>query len=807
MALTRSFLFAIVASFFLPAILWAQAPVPEVILVRGDHNFPPYEFLDETGRPAGFNIDLIRAVCETMDLQPNIQLGSWQGVRRQLEEGQIDLLSGMAYSPERDQKVDFSEAHSLLGLVLFVREGTSIQSLADLRGRQLIVQRGSIMHDFALKNNLSSQLITVQDSIDGLRLLASGEHDAALLAEMQGRYLLRKFRLTNLKVLSTPISNYEYCFAVKEADTALRRKLNQGLAIVKRTNRYREIRNKWFGVLQADSPANFSAIFRMLIWWGLAVLFLLATSLLWSFSLKQKVHSQTERLQRELAERKQAQEEIARLAKFPDEDPNPVLRVSSEGVIWYGNNSSAPLLAHWHCRQGESLPEPWRRQIAEVLAQGQSREVEVQCGDQSFALTLAPIAGADYLNVYGHNITELKRAEEERRKLESKVWDKQRLESLGILAGGVAHDFNNLLSGILGNADLALMDLPADSPAVVSLEGIRTSAYSAAKLTNQMLAYSGKGQFVLQPVNLTELVKQMDDLLRASISKKITLKQQLAPNLPDVEADITQMRQLLMSLVSNAAEAIGDEACGTITIRTGTLDVAQDTFHENYLSETHPGKAHVCLTVSDTGAGMTQEVKSKLFDPFFTTKFTGRGLGLAAVQGIVRGHGGAIQVQSELHKGSTFQIVLPCGQRPTPKPATAAAPTGQTDNWQGSGTILVADDEPHMRVVCKAILEKCGFDVLLAEDGQQALELFREHAADLQLVLLDLTMPKKNGDEVFQELCQIRPDIKVILVSGYNESEVNARFGGRGLTGFIHKPFDAAKLRRSVQAALDEQQV
>ena len=400
------------------------------------------------------------------------------------------------------------------------------------------------------------------------------------------------------------------------------------------------------------------------------------------------------------------------------------------------------------------------------------------------------------------DITELKRAEEQRRTLESRVQHSQKLESLGVLAGGIAHDFNNLLVGMLGNADLALMEMPPESPGRDQIEDVSRSAQRAAELTRQMLAYSGKGKFVVKPLNLSRVVEEMAHLLEVSIAKNVILKYDFDADLPSVEADATQLRQIIMNLIINASEAIGEKS-GVVSIRTGVIEADKAYLSETYLDDDLPEGYYVYLEVADTGCGMDAETKSKIFDPFFTTKFTGRGLGLAATLGIVRGHRGALKVHTHANRGANFKVLLPCSAQPVERQAEASR---SEPEWRGQGIVLVVDDEESVRFVAKQILERRGFEVLTAEDGREAAEIFSARADEIVLVLLDLTMPHMDGEETFQRLRRIRPDVKTILSSGYNAQDVTNRFAGMGLAGFIQKPYRVKQLLEAVREVLEPAQ-
>lgn len=397
------------------------------------------------------------------------------------------------------------------------------------------------------------------------------------------------------------------------------------------------------------------------------------------------------------------------------------------------------------------------------------------------------------------DVTERKRAEEERRALDAQVQHAQKLESLGVLAGGIAHDFNNLLTAILGNADLALAAMSPEAPGRDCLEEISRVSRRAAELCRQMLAYSGKGRFHVEPVDLSRLVEEMSRMLEVAISKKAVLKYRFAPDLPAVEADATQIRQVVMNLIVNASEAIGDRS-GVIAISTGLMDCDREYLAGTYVSEDLKEGPYVFLEVADTGCGMSRQTLARVFEPFFSTKFAGRGLGLAAVLGIVRGHRGAIKVYSEPGRGTTFKVLLPaCVDEATP---TQNHHDDQA--WQGRGLVLVVDDEETIRAMVRRMLEHMGLEVLAACDGREAVDLYRRNADRIGCVLLDLTMPHMDGEETFRELHRIRRDVRVILSSGYSEQDVSQRFAGKGLAGFVHKPYRLDVLRKIMKDLLEK---
>jgi len=384
------------------------------------------------------------------------------------------------------------------------------------------------------------------------------------------------------------------------------------------------------------------------------------------------------------------------------------------------------------------------------------------------------------------------------KQVERQLQQTQRLESLGILAGGIAHDFNNLLTGILGNTSLALETMSSNHPARATLRNALTASERAADLTKQLLAYAGKGRFLIEPVSLSALIHEIGELLQSSIPRTVQLRLDLAEGLPYIEADTSQMQQLIMNLVINGAEAIGEEASGTVLVTTGVQEVDEAYIRSTMTEDVRPG-TYVFMEVHDSGCGMDEATIARMFDPFFTTKFTGRGLGLSAVQGIVRGHNGALKVYSQPGKGTTFKVLFPV----TDKEREAAAPQTTAEQLSGTATVLVIDDEQIVRHTAKAMLERYGYAVLIAENGKEGVDLYRVVRDKIGLVILDMTMPVMSGEETLRNLKLLDTNVKVLLSSGHNEAEAIRRFAGKGLIGFIQKPYSATQLAEKVKAALE----
>jgi PAS domain S-box-containing protein len=523
---------------------------------------------------------------------------------------------------------------------------------------------------------------------------------------------------------------------------------------------------------------------------------------------------------RDLTERKQWEEALARSqTKYQDlYDHAPDMYVSLDAVtakIVECNETTARVLGY---TKGELVGrdvfdvyhpdciEDAKRSFETFVRTGEVRDAELQLLRRDGTTIDVTLNASSIRDETGsvvrsrsvwRDVSDRRRAEQERRRFDEKLQRTQKLESLGVLAGGVAHDFNNLLTGVLGNASLALAELSPFSPARERIEAITAAAKRAAELCDHMLAYSGKGTFVIEPVSLNEVVEETTQLLKTTISRKAVVERDLDENLPRIPGDITQLRQVIINLITNASEAIGDED-GVIRITTSLRRCDRRYLDSISIHEELAEGDYACIEVSDTGCGIDQATRERLFEPFFTTKFAGRGLGLASVLGILRAHRGAVALQSEPGQGTRFRVLLPAmtglAMAPTEEVAAPGAPAG--------GRILVVDDEEAVLKVAKLMLEAGGFTVLTASNGRDAIEAFRRAAEDIVCVILDLTMPELDGQETLERLRRVRRDVRVILSSGFTEEAIAPRFAGDGPAGFLKKPYDSAQLMDKVAEVL-----
>lgn len=512
-----------------------------------------------------------------------------------------------------------------------------------------------------------------------------------------------------------------------------------------------------------------------------------------------------------------------KLQEFLNLSPSLFILLDKDGNIQYLNNTAYAILKcdnsvigkNWFSTFVKSSQrDALQKHFKEIINEQTDSDLEdvvyvtnTQNEERVIILRHAFLYGVDEtingLICSGMDITDKIQEEKERRAMEEKIRQTQRLESIGILAGGMAHDFNNLLVGIIGNADLALMETPTDSPANYYLKEIIRISKELTHLSQQLLAYAGKGKTFVKPISLTELIKNIETLIILSVPKKIAVKFDLDENLPLINADPAHLQQLIINLVLNAAEAIGDKS-GVITIVTKHMHCDMKYWQTTYFGENCKEGTYIYLEIIDTGSGISKDVKDRMFEPFFTTKFIGRGLGLSAVAGIVRAHNGAIKVYTELGKGTSFKIFFPALGETTLRPKTIDFKQAELEQETKQKHILVVDDEKLVRDTVKSMLEIGGLHVLLASNGEEAIKIYTENKDQIALILLDMTMPIMDGEETFRELRRINPEVKVLLSSGYNEKDILERFIGKGLTGFIQKPFVLSTLLETIKNILKE---
>ena len=773
------------------------AATPSRLQVRGDQNYPPYEFVNDQGQADGYNVDMFRAVAKAMHLQAHIELGPWNQVRTELEQGTIDVLVGMFFSRERDEEVDFSDPHLIINHALFVREGSSAEMEPSLKNKEIIVQRADIMHDYVRSRDLGSKVVLVESQPEGLRLLASGRHDCFLGAEQQGMYILRKDDLENLVTVGGPFLATPYGFAVPEGREDLLRHLNQGLQKIKASGRYQAIYDKWFGAMKPQGLP-----WKGIIQYGALILvpllLILGAVLLWTRTLRRKVQEKTAGLRKS----------EAFLSSLVDAVPIPVFWKDAEGVYIGCNNSFE---SFFNMREedlrGKTVFDPNPSDLAathaekdkELLQQGGVQEYESQVrnaqGDERNVIMRKKVfhdsAGA-VKGLIGAflDITE-------RRKMEQSFQQAQRMESIGNLAGGIAHDFNNILCPVLGMAELLMQDVDSQSQEYALLQDIHVAAKRGADLVQQILTFGRRTEQRKQPITIQPILEDVLKLCRSTIPADIHISRDISPEVGMVMADPTQIYQVVMNLVTNAYHALQPQG-GSIHV-----GYTQERAAASRDDQAHFGAeaSYALLTVADTGSGIDPEVMDTIFEPYFTTKEPGKGtgMGLAVVYAIIQDHGGRIRVQSQPGQGTTFEVLLP--QLGEDHQQEEEVPT-EPEQVQGHGQILVVDDEEAVVRIESLMLRRSGYQVTSCTNSLRALQIFTDDPDRFELVITDATMPEMSGEKLVARLLALRPELPIIMCTGYSDRVHRETAGDMGVAGFLMKPMQRSELINMVRKVL-----
>ncbi|MCX8110534.1 MAG: transporter substrate-binding domain-containing protein [Syntrophorhabdaceae bacterium] len=790
--------------FCIPYIQAKDVHEKKQLIVRADHNYPPYEFIDEKGEPQGFNIELIKAVAEIMGLDIKISLGPWNEVRTQLEKGEIDILAGMTYSVERDRVVDFSVPHSILSFDIFMRKDSSIGSIEDARDKEIIVQEGGIMHDYLKKQGITSKIITVTDAHDALLLLASGRHDCAILNKMQGHYFISRFKLTNIKAAGSDLMPREYCFAVTEGNSLLVSKLNTGLNILKTTNRYKEIYNKWLGIYEEK---GISGLFRYLTIGFLIICILFALSIFWTWLLRKKVKEKTAEL-RKSEKKYRSIFENAIEGIFQTTPDGRVLDANPALARLFGFNSPQEFMDYYTNIGEQQYLKPEDREIYRGILEkyGTIKGFETQLVDRHGKTLWVTINAHEVTDEKGNviyyegtveDITERKKREEQYRELQQQFIQSQKMEAIGRLAGGVAHDFNNILTVILGSCELALFDLKNPERIKHRIDDIKKAADRASSLTKQLLAYSRRQIMEMRVININELIINLEKMLKRLIGEDIELKIILKEDVGTIKADSAQIEQVIINLAVNARDAM--PRGGKLTIETSRVYL--DNEYAKKHQDVKPGP-HIMLSISDTGVGISDKARQHLFEPFYTTKPKGEGtgLGLSTVYGIVKQSNGNIWVYSEINKGTTFKIYFPCVE---------AKIEDKKDVYKGreishsSETILIIEDEESVRESAAEMLKMQGYNVLKAGSGEEAISICSKYRDTIHLILLDVVIPGIKGQELFDKIKEIHKEAVVLFMSGYTDNVIVHHGILKEGIEFIQKPFTLENISKKVREVLD----
>ncbi len=816
----------------------------------------PANAMGADGQAKGFYVDMLREIATRENWELRFVPGTWQDGLDQIRSGQVDLLTSVAYTAERDAFLDYgAESSFTVWSVLYAHPQAGIQTVLDVRDRRVGLMRGDVngehFRDLCGRFNIPVTYQEFGSFEDVMRAVEAGQADAGVATNIFGYSQESRFRVERTPVVFSPFDIY---FAVAQGrNQDLRAALDTYLREGKRNvgSGYHRALNRWL------SPQPKAGLPTWALRLGLSILAALGLAILVALAFRRRVDSATAKirtlntdLQQELNNRALLEDKIIAVADsvglstgtaFLDDLVRHLTLATESDVAFVGVLRTREGIDHISTmavfmdgQPAENEEWPVHGSISEqvlkdgtfVLSSGVQEAFPEDAGLrrsglQSYVGTALkdshgrmlglvavinrhplsnPTLASSLLRIFSARAaSELERrtAEEARQVLERQMQHAQKLESLGVLAGGIAHDFNNLLTAMLGHMNVAQMKLAPESPALPHLESLERIIHRAADLTRQMLAYSGKGRFVVRSYDLNHVVQEVTHLLEVSISKKIALRFDLAPALPLVEADAAQIQQVIMNLVTNAADAIG-ERDGTIRLTTSSLHLDRSYLDQVFQGQDLSPGTYVSLEVSDTGCGMPPEVMGRIFEPFFTTKVTGRGLGLSATMGILKGHRAGMRIYSEPGRGTTFKLLFPTSQVKREEEAIqVAAPA-----LARKATVLLVDDEEMIREAAAAVLESLGLTVVTASDGLEAVEAVQRADLNVDVVLMDLTMPHMDGREAFHAIRRIHPHMPVILSSGYNEQESIQDFMGRGLAAFLQKPYTLRALERTVLEVL-----
>lgn len=789
-------------------------------------DYPPFAIVRPDGTADGFSVELLKAVTEAVGLKVNITVGPWYKIKKELEDGALDLLPLVSRSAEREKVFDFSAPYlRMSSIAIFVRKNEqSIHDYIDLKNKEVMVMRGDSAHEYAARAKICDKLILTETFEEAMKRLSKGEHDAVIIQQLIGLQLIKKLGIsnlinirssqeTNLKPITKGVSEFEqkFCFAVKKGDNSLVELLNEGLAIVFANGTYDELYNKWFTDLFPQPPVPMKIILKYLILILSPLMLMAALTGIWL--LRREVAKKTKSLMEEITSRKHADEQYRALFNkmlngfalheiICNKGGKPVdyrfLAVNPAFEKMTGLRAEEII----NRRGSEILPETethWIDIYGKVALTGESITFEYYSKniERHFSVTAYQPEYRQFASIL-QDITDDKLSTGKEEKLKRQLQQAQKLEAIGTLAGGISHDFNNILSPILGHTEILMEDIPENSALRVSLDEIYKAALRARDLVKQILTFSRQGNTEIKLIKIQPIIKEALKLIRSTIPTTIEIRQNITSGCGTVRADPTQIHQIIMNLSTNAFHAM-ESTGGELLVSLKEVELGPDDPVINF--DMIPG-SYACLEISDTGTGMNHDIVAKIFDPFFTTKKKdkGTGLGLSVVHGIVKSMNGAINVYSEPERGTRFNIYIPLVQSGFKEESVHPKSSIQT----GTEKILLVDDEEAIAELQKRILERLGYDVISRVSSLEALEAFRANPEKFDLVITDMAMPKMSGNRLAAELIKIRPDIPILLCTGFSQQIAQETADAMGIRGVLMKPIIIKELADKIREVLDK---
>ena len=794
---------------------WIRKHDDKIVLAH-DPSAKPIDFIDENGQFRGVAADYVELIEKSLNFKFNIvHLKTWDEAMRRAKNKEIDVLCAFSKNPQREKWMLFTEPYIEIPTVILTKKDIKGNLTLDkMKNMKVTFTKGWVIDDF-LRNNYSYlDMLPAIDEKTAMNYVSLGQADAWVTALTSASIMIEEHKITNLRTAGETELSFKLAMASRRDWPILNQVLKKGLSLITEEERS-DIFNKWIHIKGKSFFYSKQFWVNLTISTGI-VLLIIATIITWNLSLRRQVEQRTTELTHELIERKRTEESLReseeKYRQLFSSESDAIMIFDAETKNFIDVNDSALRLYGYNKEEFLKLrhpditaePEESAASIEQVL-NGKLDRIPIRYHKKNdgtiFPVEISTsnftIKNKKVLCGVIKDISERMQAEEEKKQLETQLQQAQKMESIGTLAGGIAHDFNNILSPIMIHSELAMMDLPPDSPIRHSLEQIFKAGERARDMIKQVLAFSRQRQQEKAPIKIGFILKEVIRLLRSSIPTTIDIRHSIETEVDTVFADPTQIHQVLLNLCTNASYDMREKG-GALEIELDDLNLDSETVSQ--FEDLNPG-SYLSLTVTDNGHGIDPEVIERIFEPYFTTKDVGEGtgMGLAVVHGIVKSHGGDITVKSELEKGTTFQVLFPKYAEDIPK---VSEPTIQLQ--LGTERILFVDDEKVAVDAIQPMLENFGYTITARTSSIEALEAFRNNPQGFDLVITDQTMPNMTGEDLTKELMSIRSDIPIILCTGFSDQIDEHKAKAMGIRAFVMKPIVMREMANIIRKVLDK---